>query len=146
MRDYTEVFSMVERVVHKYTHREKKKKLYSGDLPLTQTELRTLASIGAAPGISVTDLARQKGVTLGAISQMLGRLVEKNLVQKKASPKSDAMVELYLTENGKECYQEYTRQRKEEEKQWSCLLDLLDEETYQSLKKVLEGMDELLGI
>ena len=56
------------------------------------------------------------------------------------------MVELYLTENGEKCYEEYTRQRKEEEKQWSCLLDLLDERTYQSLKNVLEGMDELMDM
>lgn len=144
MRDYTEVFVLVERVVHKYTRREKKKKVYSGELPLTQTEVRVLAAIGTAPGIGVTELARQKGVTLGAVSQMLSRLVEKKLVQKNSSPKSDAMVELYLTEIGKKCFEEYTRQRKEEEKHWSGLLDLLDEGTYQSLKKVLEGMDELM--
>lgn len=146
MRDYSDVFLLVERVVHKLTHREKKKKLYSGEIPLTQTEMNVLAAIGAAPAIGVTELARQKGVTNGAISQMLRKLAEKNLIQKMVSPKSDAMVELYLTETGKKCFEEYTTKHREEVAQWCALLDILDDETYHSLKSVLEGLDQLMDV
>lgn len=144
MRDYSDVFIMVDRIVHKYSQREKEKQSYGSDLVLTQTELRILYSISKNPGTGVSWLAKRKGVTNGAMSQMVTRLVQKQLVRKEVSVQSGAMVHLSLTELGKNCVAEYLATRDEGGRKWCELLETLDTENYNELKEILTKIDQIL--
>lgn len=144
MRDYNFVFEQVERVIHKYSQREKKKQSYGVDVPLTQTEIHLIAEIGAKPGIGVKALAEAKGVTAGAASQMIKKMVQKGLVCKRIAEESEAKIELTLTEKGQICFVEHQKLHEEANKKWCRLLDKLDDNSYQTLTEILAQMEELL--
>jgi DNA-binding MarR family transcriptional regulator len=67
---------------------------------LTSAEIHTVETIGKNPSINVTDLAKIKQVTKGAISQMVTRLVKKDLVRKTSFSDNSKEVIIELTRNG----------------------------------------------
>lgn len=100
MRDYAELTSLMERVIHKYTQWENQKRIYGTDTPLSKAEIHTMAAVGDNPNINITSLADVLGITKGAASQMIYKLVDKGMVVKKVSPDSDTEVVLTLTADG----------------------------------------------
>lgn len=113
MRDYSELTSLMERVIHKYTQWEDKKRTYGTDMLLSKAEIHTIVAVGDNPNINVTSLANTLGITKGAASQMIYKLVDKGVVEKKVSPDSDTEVVLNLTEKGLinyKSHEEYHRQ------------------------------------
>lgn len=71
----------------------------SGDL-LHCSEIHTLMVIGHHPDVSVTDLASILGISRSAASQMITRLVKKNLVEKHKKEGNDKEVLLRLSPHG----------------------------------------------
>jgi len=63
-------------------------------------EIHTIQAIGRYSGINVTKLAEQTGVTKGAVSQTLNKLVRKGLVRKTHLPGNNKEVILELTDLG----------------------------------------------
>ncbi len=63
-------------------------------------EIHTVQAIGKNSGINVTKLAEHTGVTKGAVSQTLKRLIRKGLVRKTHAPGNDKEVVLELTDLG----------------------------------------------
>jgi len=72
----------------------------TGDL-LTSTEINTIDVIGHTPGLNITDLAEQRGLSKSSISQIISRLSEKNLVHKYQNPGNDKEILIALTPRGK---------------------------------------------
>ena len=135
----------VERVIHEYHQRENIPRSYGEDILLTQTEIHMLTVIGEQPGIGTKALAKAKGVTAGAASQMIKKLVQKGLIMKRISADSDAKIELYLTEKGLGCFEEQQRIHREANQKWYRLLDELDDKTYQSMERIINKMEEVLS-
>lgn len=144
MRDYKLLLEQIERVIHEYNQRENQKQNYGVDVPLTQTEIHLIAEIGEQPGIGVKALAEIKGVTAGAASQMIKKLVQKGLVCKRISAESEAKIELTLTEKGQICFTEHEKFHEEASKKWYQLLDKLDDNSYEMLNQILMQMEEML--
>jgi DNA-binding MarR family transcriptional regulator len=67
---------------------------------LHRAELHAIQAIGREPGLSLTRLAEVSGVTKGAASQVVSRLVGKGMVSKEASTREPRMISLELTELG----------------------------------------------
>lgn len=141
MRDYEMILEQVERLIHKYNQKEDIKQNYGVDVSLTRTEIHMIDSIGEEPGIGVKKLAQKKGVTDGAISQMVRRLVSKGLVIKKISEESEAKIELTLTDKGQICYEEHHKYHVEKNKKWHDLLDKMDDREYEDVVKLLEEIE-----
>ena len=55
---------------------------FATEAPLSRAEIHTVSAVATRPGIGVTELADQQGVTKGAASQMATRLVDKGLLRK----------------------------------------------------------------
>lgn len=144
MRDYEELLEQIERMIHKYNQKENRKLMYGADTLLTQTEVHILASIGEEPGIGVKKLAQLKGVTDGAISQMIRKLVEKALVTKRVSQESEAKIELTLTQKGQVCFAEHQKYHLERNKKWCNLLDELSDGSYKDMVRLFQNMEEEL--
>ena len=102
--DYTKLTELMERVIHKYNQWENKKRTYGTDTLLSKAEIHTIAAVGSNPGINITALADILGITKGAASQMIYKLVAKGSVEKKVSPDSDTEVVLSLTGEGQKNY------------------------------------------
>jgi DNA-binding MarR family transcriptional regulator len=89
------------KILHLYSVINRKPKDYgTGDL-LYLTEIHTITVVAANKEINMTRLAEIMGVTKGAISQTIRKLVNKNLIIKQNSDKSKREYNLLLSEKGK---------------------------------------------
>ena len=102
VEEFKEISNLLERVIHKYVQMEKHPVDYGNGIMLSQPEIQTVMLINSNPGISVTALANMRGITKGTASQMLYKLVDKGLVEKRVSDHSDAQISVFLTELGRE--------------------------------------------
>lgn len=102
IEEFKRMSTLMERIVHEYIQIEKRPWDYGKGLLLTRPEIHTIMLLNQAPGMSVTAVAQKRGITKGAASQMLYKMVDKGLVEKRVSPDSDAQVSLYLTPLGEE--------------------------------------------
>ncbi|WP_022762539.1 MULTISPECIES: MarR family winged helix-turn-helix transcriptional regulator [unclassified Butyrivibrio] len=144
MKDYKELAWLMERIIHKYNQFEKKPQVYCKDIILTQPEIHTIAIVGDYEGIGITQLAKMRGITKGAASQMIYKLVDKGLVEKRVSPDSDAAVSLYLTKKGKKARSEHRKLHENMGTMYEKMLDQIPEETLESMKQFLKAFDEAL--
>lgn len=149
MRNYNNLSALMERVVHKYNQVESKKRNYGTDIQLTRAEIHTIAVVGDYPGINITTLAKQQGITKGAASQMIYKLVDKGLVEKKVSPDSDSEVVLTITKTGKIAYEKHKEYHANSDEQLFIMLNEIPEELYMKLEHILlefeKSMDERLN-
>ena len=144
MKDYRELAWQMERIIHKYSQFEKKPQQYCKGLVLTQPEIHTVAVIGDREGISVTGLAKMRGITKGAASQMVYKLVDKGLVEKRVSPSSDSELNLYLTKLGKKARAEHRKMHENMGERFSKIMDGIPQEMQDELMKLLNGFEEEL--
>jgi DNA-binding MarR family transcriptional regulator len=68
---------------------------------LFPSEIHTIEAIGKNHWINVTQLSETLGVTKGAVSQMIGKLVQKKFVEKIKIPPNGKETFLELTDKGK---------------------------------------------
>ncbi|MCX6256118.1 MAG: MarR family transcriptional regulator [Bacteroidia bacterium] len=91
------------KILHLYSIIGRKPKDYgTGDL-LYFTEIHTISMVGKNKEINMTRLAEMMGVTKGAISQTIHKLVHKNLILKSNSTNKKEF-NLKLSEKGKIVY------------------------------------------
>lgn len=144
MHDYRELSRLMERTIHKYIQAEKQPHSYGPGIMLSQTEIHTIAIIGDHPEINVTELAKQRGVTKGAASQMVYKLVDKGYVQKSVSPNSDTEVCLVLTEQGKVPYEGHKQYHENSGTEFFKSLSDMPEEVQDYFIKILTEFDKSL--
>ena len=100
-------FSVAERFsrVVKLWHQQNSKPRELGTgTKLTGAEIHLIEVIGQKEALSVTDLARQLGITKGAVSQTLKRLEAKDLVMKEVDPANISRMTVSLSTKGKIAY------------------------------------------
>lgn len=134
--------SLLERTIHKYTQIEKKQMFTVGDIKLSHIEIHTIESIGDNDGINLTRLAKEKGITKSAASQMIYRLREKGLVEKKVSPENEAQIVLSLTEKGRQAYTLHREYHKKADNYFLKILNTISTETIDEMTVALKKIDE----
>ena len=139
MNSYKELAWLMERIIHKYIQYEKKPQVYCKDIILTQPEIHTIAIVGDSEG-----LAKVRGITKGAVSQMVNRLVDRDLMEKRVSPDSDAAVCLYLTKKGKAARNDHRKMHENMGTMYEAMLDQIPESTLDSMRQFLEAFDKAL--
>jgi DNA-binding MarR family transcriptional regulator len=148
MHDYREVSRLSERVMHKYMQFEKRVRQYGTETTLTQAEIHTIAIVGEKSDINVTELAKLRGVTKGAASQMVYKLVEKGFLSKQVSPNSDTEVCLTLPNNGKTAFLAHQKYHEESGSEFTRILSQMPQEyqdyTIEFLTAFEKIMDEKL--
>ncbi|MBN2026640.1 MAG: MarR family transcriptional regulator, partial [Actinobacteria bacterium] len=72
-----------------------------------RAEIHTVKAIGDNPGINVTGLAESMGVTKGAASQILNKLVSKGLVVKRSADDNAKEILPELTQAGLKGYHKH---------------------------------------
>ena len=145
-RDYDAIFRKVEQLAHKYMQVEQKKRCYGLDFPLTCVEIHIIDEIGRNPGIGVKGIARNKVVTEGAVSQMVKKLIGKNLINKQISKESESKVELSLTEYGQICFDEHNEFHVQANMKWYALFDQMEEQEIQRLSELLAQVDKIMEV
>lgn len=93
--------TLFHKVMNKMRRIEKTPRKFGTDVLLYPSEIHTLDVIGRNTGINITDLAALQGVTKGAVSQVIRKLVDKEMVIRMKDEKSDREVLLMLSGTGK---------------------------------------------
>lgn len=141
MYNYNRLNTLMERIVHKYNQFEKKRRRYTGGAEVTQAEIHTIDCIGDHPGLNLTQLANDKGITKSAASQMVRRLRDKGLVIKHVSPTSDAEINLDLTAVGWEAYEAHKTYHATTAGHFFRILSQLPEDTAKEIEHILQEFD-----
>lgn len=137
--------NLLERVIHKYTQIENRAWDYGNGVKLSRPEVHTIMLVDGEPGISVTSIAKKRGITKGAASQMIYKLVDKDIVKKQVSPDSDAQVSIFLTELGEEISRLHDEYHKQNTEPIFDYLSGLEPDTLHALIGVMEQFDSVLG-
>lgn len=142
MKDYTELTSLMERTIHKYNQWENIKRTYGTDVLLSRAEIHTIDAVGSHTGINITALAGVLGITKGAASQMIYKLVDKGMVEKKVSPDSDTEVVLSLTEDGFKNYKAHIEYHRQTNDEFFTLLKEMPESMGDYMMKILSAFEK----
>ena len=104
MRDitsiYEEILQKLEKVIVMAESMHTPSLSFGTGILMHTKEIHTVQAIGRHSGINVTKLAEQAGVTKGAVSQTINKLVRKGLVRKTHAPGNEKEVILELTDLG----------------------------------------------
>jgi DNA-binding MarR family transcriptional regulator len=96
-------------VMNRYIASEKRPCDYGVGSILYRSEIHTIEAIGKHKQINVTELSSYLSVTKSAISQMIDKLIKKEMVDKKVLSKSDTEVALTLTPKGEIVYYKHEK-------------------------------------
>lgn len=132
-RDYIKFLQCAERAINERARYEKTKRTYAPGIMLTRSERDVLDEIGRYPGIGIRGIAKNKGVTEGAVSQTVKRLVHMALIEKKVSDESEAKVCLSLTSTGQMCYENSKKEHDKSFEEWCDILDKLTDSEFECL-------------
>ncbi|MFC2005249.1 MarR family winged helix-turn-helix transcriptional regulator [Chloroflexota bacterium] len=104
MRDinsiYEEILQKLEKVIVMAESMHTPSLSFGTGILMHTKEIHTAQAIGRHSGINITKLAEQAGVTKGAVSQTINKLVRKGLVRKTHAPGNEKEVILELTDLG----------------------------------------------
>lgn len=95
----------ISRVVREY---DAIQHVYAG-YKLYQAEVHMLEQIGLCPGIGASQLAKIFNKTVSACSQIIRKLLQKELITQQSAPENARVRELRLTEAGKAVYEDHYR-------------------------------------
>ncbi len=103
----TSPFSLVarfSRISKLWQQQESKPRKFGTEGDLSGSEIHVIEVVGLNEGLSVTNLAKQLGVTKGAVSQKLKRLESKGFVVKEVDPANTSRMTVSLSTKGKVAY------------------------------------------
>ncbi len=76
---------------------------------LSMTEMHTIEQIGLGKPQSMSVVAKKLNITIGTLTTSINRLVKKGYVERNRNPKDRRIVEINLTNKGKEAYLMHAR-------------------------------------
>jgi DNA-binding MarR family transcriptional regulator len=99
-RPFETLLDVLDRVIARADAMHSPAHDFGTGVPLYRTEIHTIRAIGENPRINVTSLAEHMGVTKGAVSQTVNKLVRKGLARKTGAADNAREVLLELTDAG----------------------------------------------
>jgi len=101
------------RVMNKFNRLDRIPMDFGIEQMLFPSEIHTIEAIGRNRGINVTELAEILGITKGAASQMVKKLLQKGLVAKLKHHVNDKELILKLTAKGENAFQDHEKFHRE---------------------------------
>ncbi len=115
------------RIINKLIFNSKNNVLVSGDnLKLFPSEIHLILVITDGKSENYSKIVQQLGVTKGAVSQTISRLVKKGILEKRKKPDSNDLT-ILLTDNGKKVFKQCKKFQEGIYKQLSSYMTSLTE-------------------
>ncbi|WP_415718527.1 MarR family winged helix-turn-helix transcriptional regulator [Maridesulfovibrio sp.] len=111
-------------------------------IKLYPSEIHTLSAVDQLGGCGVTELARESGVTKGAASQLVSKLVKKGLIVKETDPDNGSKVVLRLTDLGREASANHYKFHLDHDRAFIDYLCAMPEEELRMFDEICSKMDE----
>ncbi len=96
-------------------------------------EVHMLEAIRELDGASITALARETGVTKGAVSQLVAKLADKRLVEKTPAPDNRSRLIIRCTQEGCTVCDNHSKFHREHDKEFIAYLQHLEEADFHAL-------------
>ena len=144
MRKGVKEAKAIERVLHKYMRLEEMPFTYGDGIRLTQREIHVIDTIGTNPDINMTQLAEMHGITKGAVSQMICRLLDKGYVEKVSAPEDDRELRMILTPSGRAAYDAHREYHAKRSGGFMDILNSMDASEFAALQHVLASFEAMV--
>ena len=108
-----EILTLFIKLSNKYQALEKIPVDYGIGKNLYHSERHMLDTIGHNSGMNISELARDQGVTKGAVSQIVKKLEGKQVIQRYKQAENDKEVFVELTKLGEEIFSKHQRVNEE---------------------------------
>ena len=139
--ELTPVLRKLSRALAKYAVIDRKPYDFGTGMELYPAEIHMLTTVDMLGGAGVTELARESGVTKGAVSQQVAKLVDKGLLAKRADPENKVRVIVTVTAAGRQASQNHLEFHKRHDKVFLEYLSGLDRESYRAVCEMAEEME-----
>ncbi len=116
---------------------------YGTDDEIFMVEAHTINLIGENSSITISEIAKMSNKTKGAISQMVEKLINKEIVFKVKDSSDQRRVFLNLTEKGKRIFDYH---KKLDEKEYSKIIKKLNHFTYDEFETFYQIAQQMLEI
>ena len=130
------------RVLVKYNMVERRAFDFGVGIKLYPSEIHTLSAVDKLGGCGVTDLAHESGVTKGATSQLVSKLVKKGLLLKEPDPENGSKVILHLTELGKQASDNHYKFHLDHDREFIDYLRAMSEEELKVFDDICSKMND----
>ncbi len=112
----------------------------TGDL-LFPSEIHVIEAIGKNYGNTVNELCRKFSVTKGAVSQIVNKLSEKRLVNKKRNPEYHKEVILTLTARGRKAFNGHEKFHASMDKELYNTMTDVDREELANFEEIMRKVE-----
>lgn len=116
---------------------------YNTDVEIYRSEIHIIQLIGDYDDLHVSEIARKLGVTKGAVSQILKKLVRKGLVEKYVDESNNTRLLVKLTKKGKLAYNSHEKYHNECDKDMFSYLDQLSSHELEVVITFMEKASEM---
>jgi len=139
------LFMQIQRVGNKFVSLERGLVFQHGQVKLHASEIHLMKTVAIYPDVNATGMAKLLGVTKGAISQTLSRLVKKGVVSKESDPLTRNELKISLTAFGTEALSAFDRQNAGQRKDFSTHLESLSQEDREKIMGFLVSLEAFLN-
>ena len=102
-----------QRIINKIARMSQAPRDFGTGELLPLAEIQAIYTVGGNPGITVTELSLQLGLTKGTVSPIVNRLVERDYLKKARSAQDGRKLQLEITGKGKIAFQGYEKYAEE---------------------------------
>ncbi len=141
IQDFTDTFL---RIVNKFKMLEKIPIDHGTGHLLYASEMNTLDVIGKCSGINLTQLAEKRCVTIGAVSQVVAKLENKQLVQKNYVPENKKEVSLQVTDLGAVALQNHEKFHAKYDQPMIDRIFEMNTEQLQTIREVFQLLEKTI--
>ncbi len=136
----------IRRVINRLIFLEKRSVFQLGGLKLHPSEIHLMQVIRQQPDLNAGEMAQRLGVSNGAVSQTLARLVKKGVITKAKDPSLKNRVTAIFTESGRMAIQRFEEERASAAgaKSFANYLDGLTEQEAEVIGGLISHMEEFL--
>jgi len=135
----------LRRVINRLIFLEKRSVVQLGGLRLHPSEIHLMQVIREHPDLNAGEMAQRLGVTNGAVSQTLSRLVRKRVIVKSKEPTRKNRVTALCTPSGTAAIQRFEEERATSLHSFATYLGGLSETDRGVIEGFLSHMEEFLA-
>lgn len=136
-----EPFQLIHQIYNDLMYYELKNLQAGLDVDITITEIHTIAEIGPHGCMTMNVLADRCGVKPSTMTIMINKLVKKGFVERYRSEEDRRIVQVRLTENGKNACQKHESLHKEVSGRW---FDVLSGNEQTQLLNIMEKISKAI--
>ena len=137
MENFEQIAKLFMSLTDKASQTNRKKIDFGNNIHLFRSEIHTIEIIGRTSGIHISEIAREMGVTKGAISQRTKVLKSKGLIETITDPDNQSRILVTLTELGRKCFLAHREYHNEKDKEMFDYLKKLDDREIKTIESFL---------